>query len=131
MRHPGRLLAQHRGVPLFAGQGRATHHHLPLAMKRATTIATAAMCWVVASSRPAGAVPIAEEPAASPAPGPASGVPALTPSAAMPAAASLPSDHDLVVGHLGVDARRIAAVPYPLTLTRTGCPSVPPAPSCT
>ena len=100
-------------------------------MKRVTAIGIAAVCGALALPRLAGAAPGAEEPAAPPAGGAGSSAPVLTPSAVPPAAASLPSDHDLVVGHLGVDARRIAAAPYPLTLTRTGCPSVPPQPSCT
>jgi hypothetical protein len=45
----------------------------------------------------------------------------------------LPSDHDLVVGHLGIEARQIAASPYPLALHPNVCPAVaaPPATMCT
>ncbi|HET6151077.1 MAG TPA: hypothetical protein VFH68_26310 [Polyangia bacterium] len=101
-------------------------------MKRATSILTAAVWGALALPGFASAAPGAEEPPLPPPPAaPVSGAAAATPSSATPAPASPPSDHDLVVGHLGVEARRIAAAPYPLTLSQTGCPSVPPPPSCT
>jgi hypothetical protein len=35
-----------------------------------------------------------------------------------------PTDHDLVVGHWGIQARQLAGTPYPLTLTPNGaCPT--------
>jgi hypothetical protein len=38
------------------------------------------------------------------------------------------SDHDLVVGHWGIEARRVSPGPYPLALRPTrGCPSTTPA----
>jgi hypothetical protein len=46
-------------------------------------------------------------------------------------AALASTDHDLVVGHVGLEARRIAATPYPLALRPSGCPTVTPAPPCT
>jgi hypothetical protein len=46
-----------------------------------------------------------------------------------PPAAAAASDHDQVVGHLGIEARRITAAPYPLTLRPTGCPAVMAAPA--
>jgi len=82
---------------------------------------TAAVAW----PGPAGAAPAAEESGtAPPLVGPLPAAPAPAAPGVTPAAASSPSDHDLVVGHLGIDARRIAAAPYPLALRPAGCPSV-------
>jgi hypothetical protein len=43
------------------------------------------------------------------------------------------TDHDAVIGHWGIEARRIAAAPYPLALLPSGCTTIaaPPAPPCT
>jgi len=53
---------------------------------------------------------------------------------ALMAATPTPTDHDLVVGHWGIQARRLAGTPYPLTLTPNGAcptPNATPTPPCT
>jgi hypothetical protein len=78
------------------------------------------------------------------APPPGAGVSPAPAPATSPAATGVPlpvppppaSDHDAVIGHWGIEARRITAAPYPLTLqSPSGCPAVAPgstpAPSCT
>jgi hypothetical protein len=66
-------------------------------------------------------------PAPTPAPAPASVVAPVPTADETPAA----SDHDAVVGHVGVEVRRIDTAPFPLTLhTATGCPAAE-TPPCT
>jgi hypothetical protein len=103
-------------------------------MTRSTILISLAAAVWGAAAQPGlvGAAPIADEPAAAAPPvGPLSGAPTPAPNGAAPHPASFPSDHDQVVGHLGIEARRIAAAPYPLALRPSGCPSVTPAPPCT
>jgi hypothetical protein len=49
--------------------------------------------------------------------------PALVPVAPVPTADETPaaSDHDAVVGHVGLEVRRIDTTPFPLALRATGC----------
>jgi len=72
-----------------------------------------------------------EEPAPPPsgAPGAPPSPPGAVPATAPPVALS---DHDQVIGHLGIEARQIAGSPYPLALHPNGCAAVaPPPPSGT
>jgi hypothetical protein len=66
----------------------------------------------------------AEVPLVGPAPPPAA--PLGTPVAPIPTADETPaaSDHDAVVGHFGIEVRRIDTAPFPLALRAdTGCPA--------
>jgi len=70
---------------------------------------------------------VALPPATAGAPTPPAHVPPIPISDATPA----PSDHDAVVGHVGVEARRLDPVPFPLMLRMPGgCPVAQAAP-CT
>jgi hypothetical protein len=93
---------------------------------------------------PAPAAPAASPPPPAPAPPPPA--PAVEPPvvvAPVPPAAPVPvapvatadeipttSDHDAVVGHVGLEVRRIDTSPFPLALRATGCPAVQATP-CT
>jgi hypothetical protein len=104
-----------------------------LALPAAAAVAAA---WFLSAAPVARAAPAAEDSTTPPPlnPATASG-PALAPSTAFAPAAPAATDHDAVVGHLGIEARRIAAAPYPLVLRPSGCPTFTPpptsAPSCT
>lgn len=107
----------------------------------ATTTSTlmALMALGGAVARPAHAAPDEVQPP----PQGSSSTSASTTGATSAAPAAVPvtpppgpvSDHDAVVGHWGIEARRIAAAPYPLALLPSGCAggtlAAPPAPPCT
>src|SRR5262249_22153578 len=64
------------------------------------------------------------------APAPAGAAPRVPPVPTADAAAA-PSDHDAVVGHVGIEVRRLDPVPFPLALRAgTGCPAAQTTP-CT
>jgi hypothetical protein len=76
---------------------------------------------VVAPAATAPEVPLVGPPPAPPAP-----PPPPPPVAPIPTADEVPapSDHDAVVGHVGLEVRRIDTAPFPLALrTDTGCPA--------
>ena len=98
----------------------------PIALGWLTALAAAA-----GSPGLAGAAPAIEEPGGAAAGGASTTAPPVAPSGTALSAPGPPADHDLIVGHLGIEARRIAAAPYPLALRATGCPSVMPAPTTT
>jgi hypothetical protein len=110
------------------GGGRAGRAAIALRAPPWLAALAAAAVWSPALAR---AAPAVEEPSGS-APGVASpSAPAVAPSTAAPVPPGPLADHDLVVGHLGIEARRIAAAPNPLALRPTGCPTVMPAPTPT
>jgi hypothetical protein len=75
----------------------------------------------VVEPAPAALPPASGAPGAPAAPAPAARGPGPIPTADATAA---PSDHDAVVGHLGIEARRIQPAPFPLALrSDTGCPA--------
>lgn len=96
-----------------------------------------------AAPAPAPTPPTAVPPPPAPAPPPpappvepsvvaAAPPPALVPVAPVPTADETPatSDHDAVVGHVGLEVRRIDTTPFPLALRATGCPAAQATP-CT
>jgi hypothetical protein len=93
---------------------------------------------VVAPAAPPPAPPpvvvVAPEPppAVAPAPEPLAEVPEVHARAVGPVptgdATPAPSDHDAVVGHVGLEVRRIDASPFGLDLGPNGCPSSQPQP---
>jgi hypothetical protein len=87
-----------------------------------------------APAPPLTPAPVVEGPAApsaAPAP-PATPAVERPPVGPVPTADEIPaaSDHDAVVGHVGIEVRRIDASPFSLDLGPNGCPSVEPQP-CT
>jgi hypothetical protein len=136
--------------------GRAARLALAVAVVLVTGRASAQKGGVVApvaAPPPAAAPPVVVAPAPAPAPAPPVVVPAPPdamplvgppppppppvpphpPVAPVPTADEAPaaSDHDAVVGHVGLEVRRIDTTPFPLTLSAaTGCPAAQTTP-CT
>jgi hypothetical protein len=77
------------------------------------------IAWLAASVLAPAALGSAAARAATPESGAGGGIAAGAPGA--------PSDHDTVVGHWGIEARRLVAAPFALALRPdTGCPTVDP-----
>jgi len=93
----------------------------------------AAPAPVAATPPPAPTAPAADVPLVGPPPAPPPPPPPPPPVAPIPTADELPdaSDHDAVVGHVGLEIRRIDTSPLPLALRMdTGCPAAQTTP-CT
>ena len=104
--------------------------HAPSAPILAAPAACAAAAFLLLATA-AGRARADEPPPPPPTPGTASpGGPTAAPSP--PAPAFAPSDHDAVVGHWGIEARRIVASPYPLALSSPlACPTGSATTPCT